>query len=500
MAGKWPSHHSIRGRLIYYNALLFALILAMAALLALMGEAFLRLPQELTGRHELLNSFYESVQEMDGHARSYLYTRSPEERAAFEQGWSDSHALLGELSRQFDAREDSWLQWRISLLDNMILTYRETLDKLETLSVGTAPYSRAYDFLFSTAQNIDRTRNEYSRLLTQRMAQSVRRIKDAWRGLLTAVLVALAAVLGLCLAYSAATVRGITLPLQKLVRNIHKIKRGQYDLKAVNTYGYQELDVLCNAFTDMAGSLRGYIQSLEENARLETRLLEKDNENLRISELLAKTELHSLQAQMNPHFLFNTLSMLSKLAYIEGASQSSEMMNTVADLMRYSLDKSSKASDLEGEMECLRNYIAIQNRRFGERITFRIAADPNVNNVIMPGMVLQPLVENAIMHGVSSMPRDALIEVKIYCDPRDIYLEVIDNGAGIPPEQLRRIFAGEDPSPARRHASIGLQNVLRRLNLFFGERYRVLVLSEPGCGTDVIITLPRAAQEEEAHD
>jgi sensor histidine kinase YesM len=122
-----------------------------------------------------------------------------------------------------------------------------------------------------------------------------------------------------------------------------------------------------------------------------------------------------------------------------------------------------------------------------------VAVDPNVNNLIMPGMVLQPLVENAILHGVGKMQKGALIEVLIYCDRDNVFLEVRDNGAGMDQECVSMILSGGDASASPEHTSIGFQNVFRRLNLFFGNRYRVTLCSEPECGTDVIITMPRAA-------
>jgi sensor histidine kinase YesM len=490
---------SIRGTLIFYSVFLFAFFVPILLTSTLMGERFLQLPQAFSERSERLNRFYESVHTMDVQAQSYLYTRSGDGKAAFEAAWAEARGQLKALEGFFQDQDNEEFRWRLSLLDNMILTYRETLEKLESGAVSQAKYGGVYDFMVSTAQNIDRTRNYYSRLLSDDMTRSVLETKDRWRSLLIASYSVLLALLVVAALFSTVTVRSITAPLHKLVKNIQKIKQGQYDLKEISFNHYEEIDVVCDAFQDMASSLDGYIRSLEQNAALENKLLEKDNENLRISELLTKTELKALQAQMNPHFLFNTLSMLSKLAYIEGAYQTSELMDTVADLMRYSLDKSSRASDLMGEIECLKNYITIQTRRFGSRIRFQVAVDPNVINLIMPGMVLQPLVENAILHGVGKMQKGALIDVLIYCDPDSIFLEVRDNGAGMDQECVEMILSGGDASASQEHTSIGFQNVFRRLNLFFGSRYRVILCSELEGGTDVIITLPRTAQEEPHH-
>jgi sensor histidine kinase YesM len=491
-----PKYHSIRGRLSYYSVLLFAFIIPMILTSTVMGGHFLRLPEVFSQRSDQLNRFYESVQVMDSHARSYLYQRAESELTAFNEVYDQTAADLETLKLSLTGLNNADLPWRISLLDNMIQTYRETFRKLADRTLSAEKYSVAYDFMVSTAENIDRTRNQYNRLLTDEMTFTVSQMKSSWKTLQIATYGILLALLVAAALFSASITRSITQPLQKLMKNIQKIKAGRYDLKEIKTNHYEEIDVLCDAFADMAASLDGYIGSLEQNVSLENRLLEKENENLRISELLTKTELQALQAQMNPHFLFNTLSMLSKLAYIDGAYQTSEMMDAVADLMRYSLEKSSKASDLQGEIACLRNYIAIQRKRFGSRIAFHIAVDHTVSNVIMPGMVLQPLVENAIIHGVAQMPKGAMIDVNIYHDSKLIYVEISDNGVGMEQQCIDLILSGQDPSASLRHSSIGFQNVLRRLKLFFGANYQVLLHSEPGCGTAVILTLPHIVQKE----
>ena len=490
-----PKYYSIRGRLIYYSVLLFAFIIPVVVTSTIMGGHFLRMPEVFSERSDQLNRYYESVQTLDGHARSYLYQHSQEELEAFEQVYAEIVTNLGSLQAELADAHNADLPWRITLLDNMALTYRETFQKLATRTLMPEEYNTAYDFLVSTAENIDRTRNQYNRWLTDEMTYTVSYMKSQWKTSMLFTYSVLAALMVAAVVFSTKITRSITKPLQKLIRNIQKIKMGQYNLKEIKTNHYIEIDVLCDAFTDMAVSLDGYINSLEQNVSLENQLLEKENENLRISELLTQTELKALQAQMNPHFLFNTLSMLSKMAYIEGAPQTSEMMDTVADLMRYSLDKSSKASDLNGEIACLHNYIAIQKKRFGERIAFHIGVDPNVCNVIMPGMVLQPLVENAIIHGVGKVYKGGEIHVNIYHDSRQIYMEISDNGVGMDPQCIDLILSGQDPAASLNHSSIGFHNVLRRLKLFFGSNYRVILRSEPDCGTEIIITLPRMTQE-----
>ena len=488
---KWPVFHSIRGRLLYTITFMLIIIVLLICLLLYTTQQNIRLPKKIVNIQQELSQFYDKVLEMDNFSQIYLYNKTETNKLNYLKSYYNAKQIINNLASDFPNKEQENISWRILLLNNMLQTHYETLLSLSVVNTQAKNYITSYNFLLSTINNILSTRGQYSRLLNDGMYQQIIIHEKNTKNLLLGLLIFGFVLFFVIIFLSTYMMRSITKPLQKIVKNINKIKQGQYNVKEINTYGCQEWQILSTLFTDMAGSIDLYIHSLEKNSLLETRLLEKENENLRINELLVKTELNALQSQMNPHFLFNTLSMLSKLAYIEQAYQTSELMDTVADLMRYSLDKSSKASDLFAELDCIHNYIFIQNKRFSQRINFQVNITDKLENIIMPGMILQPLIENAIVHGVNHMSKNAIIEVKVICDSSYIYISVSDNGIGMSSEALEKILLGKEHFSGNKHTSIGFQNVFKRLTLFFGKQYNLHVYSEPDCGTEIVIALPK---------
>nr|WP_275950534.1 sensor histidine kinase [Clostridium sp. MCC353] len=244
----------------------------------------------------------------------------------------------------------------------------------------------------------------------------------------------------------------------------------------------------------MADEVQASIRHVQEKSQLENQLLEKENENLKVKELLIETELKVLQGQMNPHFLFNTLSLISKMAYLEGAEKTSELMETTTDLLRYSLDKSNSVSDLYSEIESVKNYIKIQEVRFGHRIKFELSVGNHIPKVIMPGMIIQPLIENAVIHGVKNMVSGAHVLVSVKRGGDKVYILVEDNGTGMDSSRLEAVQSGVEEK------SIGINNVRKRLELFFGIKPVLSIESAVQCGTAVTVELPVSNGMEEIYE
>ena len=157
----------------------------------------------------------------------------------------------------------------------------------------------------------------------------------------------------------------------------------------------------------MAGAIQNNIRLLKYNIEMDKQLLERENENLNMKNLLYQTELKSLQAQINPHFLFNTLNMIAKKAALSGDSETNLLMENISALLRYGLDKANKISTLKEELSCIENYFFIQQRRFEGRVSFVMDVPDYVPDISMPAMTLQPLVENSVIHGIKDVLENA---------------------------------------------------------------------------------------------
>ena len=241
----------------------------------------------------------------------------------------------------------------------------------------------------------------------------------------------------------------------------------------------------------MVEQMKEKFRIMEEDARTKVALREQELENLRITNLLRTSELRALQRQMNPHFLFNTMNMIAKNAYMEGAEKTVDLLQRTAYLLRYSLDYMDKAVTLDQEIEILGDYVYLQEQRFGKRIRFRFELDERFHQTRVPCLILQPLVENSIIHGVGSYVKDGQIVIKTqYLEAQKEGLILIsDNGEGIPEkelEALRKKLSSEREKQER----VGLANVYQRLTIFFEGAAEFEIESRAGEGTQVLIRIP----------
>lgn len=260
--------------------------------------------------------------------------------------------------------------------------------------------------------------------------------------------------------------------------------------------GCMEIIILEKAFFEMLERIQKQMEKIIKNADLEMKIKEKELENLRISNQLKSSELKALQMQINPHFLFNTLNMIAKTAYLENAEKTVFLMECTADLLRYTLDYAIKPVSLEKEIEMLGNYVYLQEKRFGKRIEFLFDLDERFHFIKVPSFILQPLVENAIVHGVGNRVGQTQIKIKTrYIQKNNMgILEISDNGLGMDTGILSKVcerLKNEDGNSQK----IGLGNVWMRLRLFFGEKVTMAIRSEKGEGTEIQIAIPVHAME-----
>ncbi len=478
---------SLKQQLIFYNSILLVFVLLIVLLSVFSYSKTLNTYDIFSAQYTDLSGFYREVKAGDISARNYLYGKNAGQMQTFQNRMQLANQKLEAISARAKYPE---LKWRLLLLHNMMETYNETFDRLMNNQFDSSvAYTNEYYFLINTAKNIDATAPQYYALLTEEMNAVSDTLQILWRRQTILTFGVIGIMILLSVVFSCTYIWSITKPIQKIVKNINEIKQGRYDLKEVNHAG-REISVLCDAFDEMAQSVQLYIKSTEERGKLEKKLLETENKNLKMNELLMESELKALQGQMNPHFLFNTLSMIAKMAYMENAPETRAMMETVADLLRYSLDKSAKTSDLFGEIECIKNYYEIQRKRIGHRVKFSLRISVGLKNISMPGMILQPLVENAILHGVSQMTGGARIDVSLYIHGDNLYLAVEDNGIGMTQDTIDKIMACDNSIESKTGTNIGLHNVLKRLEIFYGSNFKMKIISDLGEGTYLIISLP----------
>lgn len=270
--------------------------------------------------------------------------------------------------------------------------------------------------------------------------------------------------------------RSITEPVGHLVRVATQVAGGNLQVEPPSPQSKDELGYLSGAFRRMIADLKISFEKEKE-------LSEKDR-------LVKELELKTLQSQINPHFLFNTLNVLSKLALLENAVKTSDLIVSMSKLMRYNLRKLDKPVKLQDELEHVKAYMVIQHARFQDRVRFEIRADESVLQRQIPALTLQPLIENAFLHGIDEMEQGAVIRLEIAREPEAIRIEVEDNGKGMGEKERLAILHMEAGAEKKNSTGLGTRNVFRRLELFYGCRDMVDIRSEPGKGTRVTIRIP----------
>lgn len=266
-------------------------------------------------------------------------------------------------------------------------------------------------------------------------------------------------------------------PLAELGHAADLIGIGQYDSPPLEVRSNDEIGCVARSFNLMQAEIRRTIQALEKQSEMEKHLLEKEVEAEQMQRRLQEGRFAQLQSQINPHFLFNTLNTIAALAREEGAPLSENLITRLSRFFRYSLESDEKLVPLGREIRLLRDYMELQETRYGERIAMEVISDPALENVTVPKFILQPLVENAILHGLRECADGGHIRVRTRQGRRGVTITVTDNGCG---------FDTRHPPAGEGRRSVGLDNIRERMELSGG---RLDVFSVPGLGTTARIII-----------
>lgn len=270
----------------------------------------------------------------------------------------------------------------------------------------------------------------------------------------------------------------VTEPLLKLNESIKNMEAGNSD-SAIYIGGTYEVEHLGKTLQ----------RSLDEINRLMKDIVIEQEEK-------RKSELDALQSQINPHFLYNTLDSIVWMIEGEHYEEAVFMITQLASLFRVSLSKGRTIIPIEDELRHAENYMNIQKVRFKNAFVMNYEIDPEIKGFLTVKLIVQPILENAIYYGVKNMDEDGEITLKGYRKDDDIFIEVIDNGYGIPSEKLPYLLT-EDKRASKNGSGVGLINVHKRIQLRFGDSYGLHIESEPDEGTKVTIHLPAIPATEE---
>lgn len=299
-------------------------------------------------------------------------------------------------------------------------------------------------------------------------------------------------ILGICLLILAipfsVIINNILFPLKKLISFMTMVKRGDLSTlkRNISLDGYMEISVMATELNSMLDQIDQLTNSLlETNTRLHGIELERK-----------KSELAFLRSQINPHFLYNTLEVITGIAVVEGQNKIKLMTRALSSIFRYSI-KGASTVPLRDEVRMIESYIQIQQVRFADRFTVRYEFTEEALAYLVPKMVLQPLIENAVYHGFEPTRKIGELVVEGFVTRGQLVIVVEDNGVGIEAarlEEIRSLLAGVEQDEQR---SIGLVNVNNRIKLMYGSDYGMSIDSTVGRGTRIQLTLAAAQGEQD---
>ncbi|MBI9108985.1 MAG: sensor histidine kinase [Spirochaetales bacterium] len=274
---------------------------------------------------------------------------------------------------------------------------------------------------------------------------------------------------------------GITKPVRKLQEIMKSVESGEFHLVG-KIEGTDEIRELAREYDIMV-----------------TRIRELMQENIMEQELKRKSDLKALQAQINPHFLYNTLDSIIWMGEMKQHREVVQMTSALSKLFRISISKGRELITITEEISHVQSYLTIQEMRYKDKFRYLLDIDPDIHDLIILKITLQPLVENAIYHGIKEVDHQGFIRITGRREGDDIIFEVSDNGKGMNQQQLVELIEGVTAADEKRsrlsRQGLGVRNVHERIRIYFGEGYGLSFASEEGKGTVITVRLPAKTQE-----
>lgn len=271
--------------------------------------------------------------------------------------------------------------------------------------------------------------------------------------------------------------------IQSLKDKMHSVADGNFELTD-DIKGNDEIYDLYEDLKKMVDSMQNLINDAYK-AKIQS-------ESFKLNQVEA--EFKALASQINPHFLYNTLETIRMKAYCNNDKETADLVKKLGKFMRRCLEVKDGMVTLESELEFTKSYLELQAARFGDRVSYSIYCEVDRKYMILP-LIIQPVVENAFVHGIEGAKSKGRITVKVMYKDGDVVICVSDNGQGISKERLAELLEKLKRNDTSSGKSIGLTNVNKRIKMYHGERYGLSVKTAAGNGTDIIITLPRVVDE-----
>ncbi|MBN2796260.1 MAG: histidine kinase [Clostridia bacterium] len=472
---------SIRGTLIGYSFLVVFLMTILSFYTLGIMNQYQKQVSNMFEHHIFLNDLEKTMKNLDSNLLGFLTTKSSGNLNAYNIERENINGLLEEYHKN-DILPDQLLMKNV---DNLIKQYILESDLAVTFKRqrNVSEYSKHYDrtkkiqsFIFEYTQAMNQEQltvnsNAYINMINQ----------THWLQMTTVFIIIDLIVFSVLIVYMLTS--KMLKPISALYKSAEAISEGNFETPDVEIRSQDEFRLLANAFNNMKNSITRYIEAVKFKAETEAKLKDEQMKNLKMAYLLDNAKLNALQSQINPHFLFNTINAGVQLSVIEKATRTGHFLETMSRLFRYSLKMQHDHCTLADELSNIKDYYELLKVRFRDRIKFNFDVEDDALNVLMPAMILQPIVENSYIHGLSSLESGGTINIQGRSFNDYVEIMISDNGVGVEEHVLEAIL-----NPPTDEEGIGVRNVKTRLELYFHQKQLFDMYNDHGVTT--ILRIP----------
>lgn len=453
---------TIRQKLI--TAFLSVVVLTLTGVLIYFHSVGELLDYNLNRQERYYNAVRITVESKTNGETVGAFIQDPSEEK--EADYRASREAMLSIKRLLDRNDDVYESAYLRSIGNLMTCYFDEVDDtIRQIRSGQKTYYVPYyrstkilsylnDYLtYYTEYQLERDSVEYESMVSRvSRSQAV-----LWGSLFVGVIV--------MIVFVSRISRTITTPIEQLVRATREMAKGHLDLEPIAIPKMDEVGILTEAFNRMQRNTAGYIQELKQASIIAEKLHEEEMKNAKVTELLQEAQLSALRAQINPHFLFNTLNVIARAAVYDDPIKAEALIVNLSALLRYSLDHIGAKACLKEELDITDRYIRIQQYRFGDRVRYYKKIEPGLEMARIPSMILQPLIENAVSHGTEKRENGGSIFVRALSSGEKLILLVYDDGVGISGEKREEILQDSEMPEVGRGRHIGLSNVIKRVRL-----------------------------------
>jgi sensor histidine kinase YesM len=457
-------------------------------------DGFRQIVDENETSYAFQQAFASEVQAFENYARN----RSEENHLALQDACEMTDKYLEMLP--YDYRKVGSERYAIIWsLRNSYPIYKDIRNNITNMNVMDPSYITGLYYIYHVQDYLKSYANRLLQNTLESGSKKYRR-KVPFLYSIPYFILAIGTILVACVLYMARIMnRTFVSPVMRLAFVSRKIAQNDFGEEDLEAESRDEMGELVSAFNKMRQAMADYIRTLQEKSEVEIKLHREEMERLEMEKRLHATQFELFRSQMNPHFLFNTFNMISCMAKLENAMMTERMISSMSNLFRYNLKTTEALVPLSRELDVIRDYMYIQQMRFGSRIQYEIQCKVKDEDCLVPAFTLQPLVENAVIHGISRKEKGGRILVRIWktqdTDMRNItvVVSVADTGEGISPGRLCEV-QGALKEQHTATIGIGIGNIYKRVHMM-REDGDLRLYSKEGVGTVVQVIVPQNVEK-----